>query len=206
MLPFGSMRIVQHVYLRRSAEEGQTMSMPALRPVTTIDELLALPEDGQRHELLDGVHVVSPAPAYLHQKVLMRFTKALLEAVAARDDLQLLASPADIVLGPKTLVQPDLFVLRIDPAKPPTSWKDVGVPLLAIEVLSPSTAPRDRGAKRRIYQRAGVAEYWVVDSDAGLIERWMPSDVRPEIVDEVLTWDIDGERLLEQRVEALFSR
>ena len=180
--------------------------MPALRPVTTIDELLALPEDGQRHELLDGVHVVSPAPAYLHQKVLMRFTKALLEAVAARDDLQLLASPADIVLGPKTLVQPDLFVLRIDPAKPPNSWKDVGVPLLAIEVLSPSTAPRDRGAKRRIYQRAGVAEYWVVDSDAALIERWMPSDVRPEIVDEVLTWDIDGERLLEQRVEALFSR
>ena len=182
------------------------MSMPALRPVTTIDELLALPEDGQRHELLDGVHVVSPAPAYLHQKVLMRFTKALLEAVAARDDLQLLASPADIVLGPKTLVQPDLFVLRIDPAKPPSSWKEVGVPLLAIEVLSPSTAPRDRGAKRRIYQRAGVAEYWVVDSDAALIERWMPSDVRPEIVDEVLTWDIDGERLLEQRVEALFSR
>ena len=200
------MRTLRHVNLRRSAEGGQNMSMPALRPVTTIDELLALPEDGQRHELLDGVHVVSPAPAYLHQKVLMRFTKALLEAVAARDDLQLLASPADIVLGPRTLVQPDLFVLRIDPANPPMTWKDVGVPLLAVEVLSPSTAPRDRGAKRRIYQRAGVAEYWVVDSDAALIERWMPGDVRPEIVDVVLTWDIDGERLLEQRVEALFSR
>jgi Uma2 family endonuclease len=200
------MRIVRHVYLRRSAEEGQTMSMPALRPVTTIDELLALPEDGQRHELLDGVHVVTPAPAYVHQDVLMRLTALLLGAVGERPHLKLLASPADIVLGPKTLVQPDLFVLRIDPAKPPKSWKDVGVPLLAIEVLSPSTAPRDRGAKRRIYQRAGVAEYWVVDSDAALIERWMPSDVRPEIVDEVLTWDIDGEQLLEQRVEALFSR
>jgi Uma2 family endonuclease len=150
------------------------MSMPALRTVTTSEELLALPDDGQRHELLDGVHVVTPAPAYVHQDVLMRLTSVLLAAVAHHPHLKLLASPADIVLGPRTLVQPDLFVLRIDPAHPPKSWREVGVPLLAIEVLSPSTAPGDRGAKRRIYQRAGVPEYWVVDSDAGLIERWTP--------------------------------
>ena len=74
------------------------MSMPALRPVTTIEELLALPDDGQRHELLDGVHVVSPAPAYLHQDVLMRLTALLLAAVDGRPHLKLLASPADIVL------------------------------------------------------------------------------------------------------------
>ena len=181
------------------------MSMPAMRSVNTIEELLALPEDGQRHELLDGVHVVTPAPAYGHQDVLMRLTSMLLKAVEHRPGLKLLASPADIVLGPKTLVQPDLFVLRIDPARPPRSWKDVGVPLLAIEVLSPSTAPRDRGAKRRIYQRAGVSEYWVVDTDAALVERWMPGDLRPEIIDTVLTWTVDDEPLLEQPVGSLFS-
>ena len=135
----------------------------------------------------------------------MRLTGMLLRAVEAHPWLRLLASPADIVLGPKTLVQPDLFVLRIDPAHPPRSWKDVGVPLLVIEVLSPSTAPRDRGAKRRIYQRAGVAEYWVVDCDAALIERWMPNDLRPEIIHTVLTWTVDGESLLEQPVASLFS-
>jgi hypothetical protein len=51
-------------------------------------------------------------------------------------------------------------------------WSEIGVPVLAIEFLSPSTASRDRGAKRRIYQRAGVAEYWTVDLDARLVERW----------------------------------
>ena len=64
--------------------------------------------------------------------------------------------------------------------------------LLAIEVLSPTTAPRDRGAQRRIYQGAGVGEYWIVDLDARLIERWRPEDSRPEIVGEELEWSLPG--------------
>ena len=91
-----------------------------------------------------------------------------------------------------TLVQPDLFVLRVQPGKAFRSWKEVGTPLLVIEALSPSTAPRDRGKKRRIYQRAGVAEYWIVDLDARLIERWRPGDERPEIVDERMQWELPG--------------
>ena len=102
--------------------------------------------------------------------------------------LELLASPADIVLGPRTLVQPDLFVIHKDPARTIKHWSDVGVPVLAIEFLSPGTAARDRGAKRRIYQRAAVAEYWIVDLDACLVERWRPEDVRPEILSAELTW------------------
>lgn len=64
----------------------------------------------------------------------------------------------------------------------------MGVPLIAIEVRSEATAARDRGAKRRRYQRAGVAEYWIEDLDARLIERWRPEDTRPEIADESLEW------------------
>ena len=169
------------------------MGMPASTPsVTTIDELLALPDDGRRHELLDGAHVVTPAPRYIHQRALGELAALLHAAIAGRKDVELLHAPADIVLGPRTLVQPDLFLIRRTPGVRLRHWADVGVPIVAIEVLSPTTAPRDRGAKRRIYQWAGVAEYWIVDLDARLIERWQPDDSRPEIADRRLEWSLPG--------------
>ncbi len=156
------------------------MAMPTREGVvTTIEELLALPDDGLRHELLDGVHVVTPAPEYPHQAVLGEFYGPLFKALEGHDELQLLTSPADIVLSPRTLVQPDVFVVRKEPGKLIKKWSEVGVPVLAIEFLSPSTAARDRGTKRRIYQRAGVAEYW---------KRWRPGDERPEVVSQELVW------------------
>jgi Uma2 family endonuclease len=165
------------------------MAMPTREGVvTTIEELLALPDDGLRHELLDGVHVVTPAPEYPHQGVLGEFYFALCKALEGQDELQVLTSPADIVLSPRTLVQPDMFVVRKEPGKLIKQWSEVGVPVLAIEFLSPSTAARDRGTKRRIYQRAGVAEYWIVDLDARLVERWRPGDERPEVVSQELVW------------------
>ena len=181
------------------------MVMPAVSPVTTIEELLALPEDGQRHELLDGVHVVTPSPAYRHQDVLSRLMSALLRAVDPHPGLRVLTSPADIVLGPRTLVQPDLFVVRIDPEHPPVEWTDVGLPRLAVEILSPSTAARDRGAKRRIYQAAGVAEYWIVDLDARLIERWTPGDTRPEILTDGVVWEPEAGVRVEVGVGGVFG-
>ena len=169
------------------------MGMPAAHPpVTTIAQLLALPDDGLRHELLEGQHVVTPAPNLLHQRAVGRIWAHLLAATAGRDDAELFAAPADVVLGAQTLVQPDLFVAARVPGQRLTRWADVGVPLLAIEILSPTTAPRDRGAKRKIYQQAGVSEYWIVDIEARLIERWQPGDRRPEIADETLPWRLPG--------------
>jgi len=166
------------------------MAMPASpAPISTIEELLALPDDGQRHELLDGVHAVTPVPELPHQAVLGEFMYALSRGLEGNKELVLLSSPADIVLGPRTLVQPDLFVVRKPANVRLARWSDVGIPLLAIEFLSPSTAARDRGAKRRIYQRAGVAEYWIVDLDARLVERWRPGDERPEIMSQTLRWE-----------------
>jgi Uma2 family endonuclease len=181
------------------------MSMPAIRPVTTIEELWALPDDGQRHELLDGVHVVTPSPAIRHQRILLRLVRAIDAALRTRGDFELLTSPADIRLGPRTVVQPDLFICRVDPSHPPQDWPALGTPIVAIEILSPGTASRDRGVKRRIYQRAGVAEYWVVDSDARLIERWTPSDLRPEILDEVLEWRLEGQLVASIPVASIFG-
>lgn len=169
------------------------MRMPAAHPpVTTIEELLALPDDGLRHELLDGVHVVTPAPALLHQRAVRLVMSHLQAAVQGRAGLECFTSPADVVLGPRTLVQPDIFVVSRTPGERLVRWADVGVPLIAIEILSPTTAPRDRGAKRRIYQRAAVGEYWIVDLDARLIERWHPGDERPEIADVTLAWMVQG--------------
>jgi Uma2 family endonuclease len=170
------------------------MGMPAsYPPVTTIEALLALPDDGLRHELLDGVHVVTPAPRYLHQRALSELAALLRSAIGGREGLEVLHSPADILLGTKSLVQPDLFVIPRATGVKIERWADVGVPLIVVEVLSEATAASDRGAKRRIYQRAGVSECWIVDLDARLIERWRPDDVRPEILDALLEWPLpDG--------------
>jgi len=182
------------------------MGMPALYPpVTTIEALLALPEDGLRHELLDGVHVVTPAPQLLHQRAVARLCFHLRDALEARKDAEVFTSPADVVLGPRTFVQPDIFVVHREPGRKLERWADVGIPLLAIEILSPTTAPRDRGAKRRIYQGAGVGEYWIVDLDARLIERWRPEDSRPEIADEALDWSLPGGATGQLNVRQLFA-
>jgi Uma2 family endonuclease len=178
---------------------------PDPKPITTIEELLALPEDGLRHELLDGEHVVTSMPSLSHQLALTRLFELLMPALSEQTDLKLFFSPADIVLGPRTLVQPDLFMFRIDPASPPTSWEEAGIPVMVAEVPSQETAGRDRIKKRKIYQRAGVTEYWIVDLDAQLVERWCPGDVRPEILDKQLAWPRDGEPLLTLDVEAVFQ-
>jgi Uma2 family endonuclease len=165
------------------------MAMPIrMDEVTTIEQLLALPEDGRRHELLDGVHVVTPSPARSHQGVLGVFYAELITALRRHDRLAVYTSPSDVRFGPRTLVQPDLFVIRKDAGSRVRGWDEIGVPILAIEFLSPSTAARDRGVKRQIYQRAGVAEYWVVDLDARLVERWRPLDARPEVLHGRLLW------------------
>lgn len=169
------------------------MVMPATpAPITTIEELLALPDDGLRHELLDGVHVVTPAPRLPHQLVLAELHAAIREAIANRSAYRVLTSPADVTLGPRTLVQPDLFVIRVNPTQIPKDWREIGVPVLTVEILSPSTAARDRATKRRIFQRAGVGEYWIVDPAARIVERWRPGDERPEIVEGALAFEVGG--------------
>ena len=168
------------------------MVMPAPQPVSTIQELLALPDDDLRHELLDGEHVVTPAPSANHQRVVGHLLVALSAAVATHPNLEVLASPADIRLGPRTLVQPDLFIVASDPEHRFTDWADAPVPLLAVEVLSPGTAARDRGKKLDLYLEAGVEEYWIVDLDSQVVERWRPGDDRPKIDRGRLQWGIGG--------------
>jgi Uma2 family endonuclease len=155
---------------------------------------------------LDGVHAVTPAPALFHQMMVTELMGRFIAGLQGQDRLCVLSSPADIVLGVRTLVQPDVFVVQREPGKPLRRWEDVGVPVLAVEILSPTTATRDRGTKRRIYQGAGVAEYWIVDLDARLIERWRPGDTRPEIQDDRVVWQAGDLPELTIDLAALFAR
>jgi Uma2 family endonuclease len=97
-----------------------------------------------------------------------------------------LTSPADLSLGGEQLSQPDLFVLPLLPRS--LTWADTALPLLVVEVLSPATARHDRLVKRQRFQRAGVPEYWIVDLDARIVERWCPDEERPEVLAETLEW------------------
>jgi Uma2 family endonuclease len=165
------------------------MSMPDLARRWTREEWLALPEDdGYRYELLDGELLVTPSPLGPHQRAVWALWERVHPYVKQhRLGLTGLA-PSDLDLRSGQALQPDLFVVPFFEGREPLHWHELGIPRLLAEVLSPSTAMRDRNQKRRRYQASGVAEYWIVDTDARLIERWQPDDLRPEILTERLAW------------------
>jgi Uma2 family endonuclease len=166
------------------------MGMPIPQAISTIEELFSLPPDGLRHELLAGEHVVTPSPGPRHQRAVFTLYEILVESLRKREDLEVLGGPADIRIGPDTLVQPDLFILKSDPRAPIEDWARASIPLLVVEVVSPSSAQYDRGKKRRLYIQAGVEEYWIVDTDARLFERWSSGYERPEMADTILEWSL----------------
>ncbi len=141
-----------------------------------------------RYELVDGELVVTPSPVRGHQRIVVRLW-ARLDGYVRQEGLgELLTAPFDVKLGRRIILQPDLLLIPPDDH----SEREVAFVSLAIEVLSPGSARHDRVTKRLKYQAAGVPEYWVVDADARLIERWHPEDERPEIVVEKLVWTPAG--------------
>lgn len=121
-------------------------------------DLEALPDDGWRHELVDGALVMTPAPRWRHQSAVVRLLVALDDACPS--ELRVVVAPFSVVLGPDTVVQPDLVV---SPRSAITETEVAGPPLLVVEVLSPSTIHIDLGLKRARYEAAGCPAYWVVD-------------------------------------------
>lgn len=164
------------------------MGMPAQQTEWTAEMARGLPDDGNRYEVLDGELFVTPAPSYWHQAILARLYDVIRPYVDQHSLGWTRWSPADIEFSPKRRLQPDLFVIPNEGNGEPRSWRDVKRLLLAIEASSPTTARADRLKKRPIYQKQGVPEYWIVDVDSRLVERWRPDDDRPEIIHEVLEW------------------
>ncbi len=183
--------IVDGVPLPPSRRAEHYMGMPAAARHWTAEMVRALPEDGRRYEVIAGELFVTPAPSFDHQDAVAKVF-LLLNGYLKRTGAGYAAfSPADIAFDEHTLVQPDLFVVPLMDGRRPRRWTDIARLLLAVEVLSPSTARADRTVKRQLFQRVGVPEYWIVDVEARLIERWRPGDTRPEIVSDSLEWQPD---------------
>lgn len=121
----------------------------------TADDLAGFPDDGLRYELVDGVLLVSAAPSEEHQIVLGNLF--LLLAPAAPSDLRVFVAPFDVRLDPRRLLQPDIVVVPKDRTLADRR------PLLAVEVLSPSTRLVDSTLKRQVLEQGGIASYWLVD-------------------------------------------
>jgi Uma2 family endonuclease len=160
------------------------------------DEYASLPDDGNRYEIIDGDLYVTPAPRSRHQDILVELTIAAGGFVKTHGLGKFYVAPTDVFLGDANYVQPDLVFIRSDRLSIISERGVEGAPDLVIEIVSPSTALRDRGVKRERYAECGVPLYWVVDADLGHIEIYRldaGADVPPEIVRDTLVWQpIDG--------------
>ncbi len=185
------------------ARRVQLMGMAA--PVYyTADMVRALPDDGNRYEVVHGELLVTPAPRELHQRIVLRLAQALANYLDANPVGAVYASPADISWGPDILVQPDVFVATREEART-GDWARIRTLLLAIEVLSPSTSRQDRFTKRRLYQEVGVPLLWLVDGEARHVEVWTPDATWPAVERDALRWHPAGApEPLRVPVEGLF--
>jgi Uma2 family endonuclease len=130
----------------------------------------ALPEDGHRYEIVDGVLYMSPSPSDAHQNVSVWLSHYLVIHVKLAGLGQVRAAPFDVELAPHTIVQPDIMVILNEHLSRITSTCIKGAPDLVVEILSPGTASYDRTGKQRAYAQAHVMEYWLVDPDEETIE------------------------------------
>lgn len=130
----------------------------------TYEDLIQLPADGNRYELIDGDLQVTPAPSRRHQRLAFRLTLLVGGLVEAEDLGELYFAPVDVRLSPHDVVQPDLIF--ITKARRGIFVENVveGAPDLVIEILSPSTRINDEVRKARLYAAAGIPEYWIADA------------------------------------------
>jgi Uma2 family endonuclease len=136
----------------------------------TYDDFLLFPDDGKRHELIDGEHYVTPSPNTAHQRIVGWLHLALGNYLETHPVGELFLAPFDVVFSQFDVVEPDLLYITAERRDSVLTTQHVrGTPDLVIEVGSPGTRRRDETIKRRLYERAGVSEYWIVDPELEVI-------------------------------------
>lgn len=141
------------------------MALADLSPKLTYEDYVLFPNDGMRHEILDGEHYVTAAPKRKHQRTSMRLGSRLHLFVEERSLGEVYAAPFDVVLSLHDVVQPDLLFISNRRAGILNDDNAQGAPDLAIEIVSPRTRRQDEGIKRERYDLLGVDEYWIVYPD-----------------------------------------
>jgi Uma2 family endonuclease len=153
----------------------------------TADMVRALPNDGNRYEVVHGELLVTPAPRPWHEELVGRLYKALRDYLQEEPIGHVFGSHSDISWGPYVRVEPDVFVVPLRQARS-LDWTQMRDLLLVIEVLSPSSSRGDRFTKRRLYQEQRIPVYWIVDGDNRVVEVWDPTVESPTIERDRLTW------------------
>ena len=185
------------------------MGMPALQENRWTAEHVRAMQDRDphhRYQVVDGELLVSPSPALRHQACVVELIYQFAGYIARWRSCELFAGPGEVSPDEHTVVQPDVFVTALNEGKPAASWETSGPLLLAIEVLSPSTARFDRVRKRTKYLLMG-AEYWIVDLDARVVEVWHPDSAQPTIEDRRAEWMApEASEALTLELEPFFHR
>lgn len=181
------------LFRHRRAEH--IMAMPATQRRWTAQEVRQLvaesPLQTPRYELVDGELLVTPSPVIPHQRAVALLWKALDDYLKRNPVGEAYFSPSDVELEPGTIVQPDVFVVPPDEDRRILRELPVRAVMIAAEVLSPSSGRHDRVTKRWLYSRH-LLEYWIVDLDARLIERWRLHAEQPEVIISTLDWHPTG--------------
>jgi Uma2 family endonuclease len=137
----------------------------------TYDDLLLFPDDGKRHEIIDGEHFVTASPNTRHQVLVGRLYFAIELFLREHPGTgRVFMAPFDIVFTRWDVVEPDLLFIGADQMNILTDKNVQGAPALVIEILSPATRKTDEQIKRRLFERGGVREYWLVDPELDVVK------------------------------------
>ena len=177
----------------------------------TYDDFLLFPDDGKRHELIDGEHYVTPSPNTKHQAVLGNLYYLVRTCLEQHPLGRVFLAPFDVVFTSFDVVEPDLlYMSNVRAAEILTEKHVTGAPEIVVEIGSPSTRQRDETIKRRLYERSGVSEYWIVDPEIDVVriyrregERFgRPLELSAEADDVLTTPHLEGLALPLRRIFA----
>jgi Uma2 family endonuclease len=146
-----------------SRSEDRDMATPAFKLQLTYEDYLLFPDDGRRHELIGGEHYVTPAPSEKHQIAAGNLHLDLGMFVRTHGLGRVFFAPYDLVLSDQNVVQPDLLFISHQRGSVAKRQGIGAIPELVIEILSESNRKTDETTKRKLYEWAGVLEYWIVD-------------------------------------------
>ncbi len=158
----------------------------------TYDEYVLFPDDGKRHEIIDGRHYMNAAPNPRHQAVSRHIQFQLYEQIELKQLGEVINSPIDLQLSLWDIIQPDIVVV-LAANRIITTTKIKGVPDLVIEILSPSNRNHDLELKKQLYEQSGVPEYWIVDPENQTVTQYRLGEggtfAPPLVFTESITFD-----------------
>lgn len=157
--------------------------------VKTYEDYVALPDDGNRYEVIEGELCLVPAPNRKHQIVILNIAAEFRNFLRGRELGHVYIAPFDVVLSNINVLQPDVLYVSNHRLDILTDAGAFGAPDLAVEVLSPSTRGRDEVTKLRLYENFGVDEYWIADPEHERVRVFRRSGMKLDRVDELSRGD-----------------